>query len=136
MATERRWWLLKSGEGRLSRQRPCELDDLVVVVGGIGPFELEFGELCRVVGSEKSVEDSRLHVGDHFGRRHRLDGHVPVRIDAMFGEVRFWLDAGVDGLRLDAVALGLTARRHWQILPKIGLDHVKRGCCTAIIAVQ
>jgi alpha-glucosidase len=32
-----------------------------------------------------------------------LNWHNQEVVDAMFGEVRFWLDAGVDGLRLDAI---------------------------------
>jgi alpha-glucosidase len=32
-----------------------------------------------------------------------LNWHNQKVVDAMFGEVRFWLDAGVDGLRLDAI---------------------------------
>jgi len=32
-----------------------------------------------------------------------LNWHNQNVVDAMFGEVRFWLDAGVDGLRLDAI---------------------------------
>ncbi|MBV9298742.1 MAG: alpha-glucosidase [Verrucomicrobia bacterium] len=32
-----------------------------------------------------------------------LNWHDQEVVDAMFGEVRFWLDAGVDGLRLDAI---------------------------------
>ncbi len=32
-----------------------------------------------------------------------LNWHNQEVVEAMFGEVRFWLDAGVDGLRLDAI---------------------------------
>jgi alpha-glucosidase len=32
-----------------------------------------------------------------------LNWHKQEVVDAMFGEVRYWLDAGVDGLRLDAI---------------------------------
>ena len=32
-----------------------------------------------------------------------LNWHHQEVVDAMFGEVRFWLDAGIDGLRLDAI---------------------------------
>jgi alpha-glucosidase len=32
-----------------------------------------------------------------------LNWHNPAVVAAMFSEVRFWLDAGVDGLRLDAI---------------------------------
>jgi alpha-glucosidase len=32
-----------------------------------------------------------------------LNWHNQEVVDAMFGEVRFWLDVGVDGLRLDAI---------------------------------
>ena len=32
-----------------------------------------------------------------------LNWHKEEVVDAMFGEVRYWLDAGVDGLRLDAI---------------------------------
>ncbi|MBV8142352.1 MAG: alpha-glucosidase [Verrucomicrobia bacterium] len=32
-----------------------------------------------------------------------LNWHNQEVVDAMFGEVRFWLDAGVDGFRLDAI---------------------------------
>jgi alpha-glucosidase len=32
-----------------------------------------------------------------------LNWHNPAVVAAMFAEVRFWLDAGVDGLRLDAI---------------------------------
>jgi alpha-glucosidase len=32
-----------------------------------------------------------------------LNWHNQEVVDVMFGEVRFWLDAGVDGLRLDAI---------------------------------
>ena len=40
----------------------------------------------------------------HFLRSQpNLNWHNQAVVDAMFGEVRFWLDVGVDGLRLDAI---------------------------------
>jgi alpha-glucosidase len=32
-----------------------------------------------------------------------LNWHHPAVVDAMFAEVRFWLEAGIDGFRLDAI---------------------------------
>ena len=38
-----------------------------------------------------------------FASEPNLNWHNQEVVDAMFGEVRFWLDVGVDGLRLDAI---------------------------------
>ncbi len=47
-----------------------------------------------------------------FGHQPDLNFENPAVQDAMLGALRFWLDLGIDGFRLDAVPVPVRGRRH------------------------
>jgi maltose alpha-D-glucosyltransferase/alpha-amylase len=85
-------------------------------------------------GSSSPTRDVELDVGRR-GRRllwHRFFSHQPdLNFDnadvqeAMLDALRFWLDLGLDGFRLDAVPVPLRARRHERREPPETHDFLK-----------